>query len=52
LDFIRSRSIGCGSAAGLLMEAEGVDGGRVEDGVESRATDCIGVMAGFLGIAA
>ena len=52
MDFVQSKSIGCRSAAGLLMEVEGVDGGQAGDGAEGGATDRIRVMVEFLGIAA
>ena len=54
LDFVQSRSMGCGSVAGLLLEAGGVGGKQVEDDeVEGGgATECVGAVAGFLGVIA
>ncbi len=53
MDFVQSKSMGCGSTAGLLLGVEGM-GERVAGGVEEgRAAEHIGVMAevaGFLGI--
>ena len=53
MDFVQSKSMGCRSAAGLLLGAEGM-GERVAGGAEEGGVaECIGVMvevAGFLGI--
>ena len=53
MDFVQSKSMGCGSAANLLLGAGGM-GEQVEDGVEGgRVEECIGVMAevaGFLDV--
>ena len=49
MDFIRSKSMGCGSTAGLLLGAEGM-GEQVEDGAKGGgAAECIGVMVEVVG---
>ena len=53
MDFVRSKSMGCGSAADLLLGAGGM-GEQVEDGAEGGGVaEHVGVMvevAGFLDI--
>ena len=45
--------MGCGSAAGLLLEAGGTGGEQVEDEVEGGGVaECVRVMAEFLDIVA
>ncbi len=53
MDFVQSKSMGCGSTPNLLLGA-GSMGEQVEDGAEGGgAAECIGVMVevvGFLDI--
>ncbi len=51
MDFIQSKSMGCGSTANLLLGAGGMGGEQVEDGAEGgRAMECIGIVVEFLDV--
>ncbi len=51
MDFVQSKSMGCGSAADLLLGVGGMGDEQAEDGAEGgRVTECIGVAAEFLGV--
>ncbi len=51
MDFVQSKSMGCGSTADLLLGVGGMGDEWVEDGAEGgRATEHIGVVVEFLDV--
>ena len=51
MDFVQSKSMGCGSTANLLLGVGGMGGEWVEDRAEGGgAMEHIGVVAEFLGL--